>query len=393
MLLKMNKSSLLTIAASASLAATSALAQWTLVNDFESGEVPSSYTMQTTSSSASMKIIDDAGEVTGNHAFYVESGDLGLGFADTRVTIPMPETVGPGEVATIYARYYQYGYSNLFILGSTDQPALTGWSDLNAVYRFNQLDNRIVDMYDSTGYDLTSPEYYIDDEIWYDLWVVLDYDNSTYETWIKGPDDASPVQLTSMNNSSGSFGFRHNAASASQEIHSIVVASNSGGTADPNLGDVWVIDDIYFTMGDQAGVMPSSTPTAMTWGGIEADENGWLTTGKWIGWINIQNKPWVFSYAFNGFVYAPDPGADVAGSWIYTVNNNAPGSLTFSTTGTTWGGLEANGDGWLNTGNWMGWINIQNKPWIFSYSLNGFVYAPDPGADVAGAWIYTVDGN
>lgn len=57
-------------------------------------------------------------------------------------------------------------------------------------------------------------------------------------------------------------------------------------------------------------------------------------------------------------------------------------------TETTWGGHSANVEGQVDTGDFLGWIFIKHAPWIWSYTLNRWIYAPDPGPAAPGTWCY-----
>lgn len=45
-------------------------------------------------------------------------------------------------------------------------------------------------------------------------------------------------------------------------------------------------------------------------------------------------------------------------------------------------------EGWVNTGNWMGMINVSHAPWIYSDTNGKYIYIPDEGVSAAGAWTY-----
>lgn len=53
-----------------------------------------------------------------------------------------------------------------------------------------------------------------------------------------------------------------------------------------------------------------------------------------------------------------------------------------------WGGFAIDGDGFINTGEWLGWFYANSAPWLYSYSLQKWVYAPDPGSEPSGAWFH-----
>jgi beta-glucanase (GH16 family) len=44
--------------------------------------------------------------------------------------------------------------------------------------------------------------------------------------------------------------------------------------------------------------------------------------------------------------------------------------------GQTWKGYPVDGSGNVNTNSWLGWINVLESPWLFSYSLNNWIYSP-----------------
>jgi hypothetical protein len=42
----------------------------------------------------------------------------------------------------------------------------------------------------------------------------------------------------------------------------------------------------------------------------------------------------------------------------------------------------------VDTGDWMGFLYVADAPWLFSYSLNAWVFMDEPAADAPGAWVY-----
>ena len=45
-------------------------------------------------------------------------------------------------------------------------------------------------------------------------------------------------------------------------------------------------------------------------------------------------------------------------------------------------------DGYVDTGAFLGWLNISADPWIWSLSLNKYIYLPEEFVAEAGAWSY-----
>lgn len=65
------------------------------------------------------------------------------------------------------------------------------------------------------------------------------------------------------------------------------------------------------------------------------------------------------------------------------------GSVTLMmSSGVEWGGIAANAAGQVNTGTFLKWLYVAHQPWVWSYSLERWLYAPDPGADPTGMWTF-----
>jgi len=45
-------------------------------------------------------------------------------------------------------------------------------------------------------------------------------------------------------------------------------------------------------------------------------------------------------------------------------------------------------EGWADTQNWMGLLNVANAPWVYSDSLKRYIYIPNQGIRETGAWVY-----
>lgn len=53
-----------------------------------------------------------------------------------------------------------------------------------------------------------------------------------------------------------------------------------------------------------------------------------------------------------------------------------------------WGGVAADPDGNVDIDDWIGWLNIKYEPWVWSYGLTRWMFAPDPGPGTSGAWAF-----
>lgn len=60
-----------------------------------------------------------------------------------------------------------------------------------------------------------------------------------------------------------------------------------------------------------------TAPVDTDWAGYVFDENGWINTNRWLGFLNVSNAPWVYSNSLNGWVYAREGDVTQSGGWVY----------------------------------------------------------------------------
>ena len=53
-----------------------------------------------------------------------------------------------------------------------------------------------------------------------------------------------------------------------------------------------------------------------------------------------------------------------------------------------YGGYSVDGSRDVDSDDWLGWINVAKAPYIWSYSLNNWIYMEEPAADAPGGWAY-----
>jgi hypothetical protein len=64
-------------------------------------------------------------------------------------------------------------------------------------------------------------------------------------------------------------------------------------------------------------------------------------------------------------------------------------TVTYTEGSATWAGYPVDGDGRsVDTGNFLGWIDIAEEPWIYVYSLNKYIYAPVDNISASGGWVW-----
>ena len=58
--------------------------------------------------------------------------------------------------------------------------------------------------------------------------------------------------------------------------------------------------------------------------------------------------------------------------------------------GPAYGGYPVIEGGFVNTDDWMGYLYINDAPFVFSYSLSGWIYMDEPAPDATGTWMYVM---
>jgi hypothetical protein len=131
---------------------------------------------------------------------------------------------------------------------------------------------------------------------------------------------------------------------------------------------------------------------ADTWGGYSVttnpDGSRWAdATGDWYGYLNIDNDPFLYSFEMDVWMFMPEPSAGANGAWGYIFKKGAASPVA------GWGGypitVAADGNNWVDgTGNWYGWIMVQNAPVLYSLSADIWMFMNEPAGDANGAWAY-----
>ena len=132
---------------------------------------------------------------------------------------------------------------------------------------------------------------------------------------------------------------------------------------------------------------------ADTWGGYEVvtnpDGSRWANaTSDWLGYLNIDSDPFLYSFEMDCWVFMPEPASGANGAWSYIFKRGA------NTPVSGWGGypITVGGDGnnWADgTGNWFGWVNVQNAPVVYGLSTNCWMFMKEPADGANGAWAYS----
>jgi len=278
-----------------------------------------------------------------NITMYVESGNYGVGYGSTWVMKPLTDGgIAPGETGTIFFRCLWDGIDNNWHIGTMDKPLafdpVTGlqttpgaWGDYNSLIRLGVAQN--LEHRDGGGYVSTNPPQVVEVNIWYKFWLVVE------NTW-----DMTTTPPTSTG------------------VHSFYIEGTGFGD----------------------GVSPTLIPV----GTDPPKDKAFLRRAPTDDDGNPVNIIWVTFATESGAPGSPNAGDPFLLDDFYFTKGFDISDPLNQETPTTWAGYDiVNAAGDVDTGDWMGWINVIAKPYIYSYTL-GWIYMEEPDAAAGGAWGY-----
>jgi hypothetical protein len=138
--------------------------------------------------------------------------------------------------------------------------------------------------------------------------------------------------------------------------------------------------DIYGEDGIDASPEGSGGPVA-AWGYQDgyAYRKAGITTGKG---LSFDPEEWVFG-GVDSLEADTDNETIVLAQSVLT-----PGVYDSGIGGNTWAGFDVDGEGWVDTGAWLGFVNVSGGDWIYVFNLGKYVYLPESFVSGAGSWAY-----
>jgi hypothetical protein len=324
------------ILASAALFTASAQA-WTLVDDFESystGVLDGVFPFATNGGSGEVQILSGIPGTNGSNAAWFNYGTVVSGAGDVWFEIDLPEDIPLNGTGTVYFRVWQQGYDLTYIL---------------------------------IGSKVAAGEQPDNTAIWGTMSSIFRYGGADPFAW--DARDGSAYQ-----------------------------PSNPSVTPDLQTWyDVWmVMDNSYDDQGTQTGTYQvyvqgpnDSDPVLMSFG------SGMTTDLAYRSQVEDTIK--TLSIASNAFNVGKDP-------WLIDDIYFTQGACTTNPTmggtcdgGVDWCGETPDDNGWLDSGDFLGNINVSLAPggtgWVYSFELATFVYLTDCPPSSGGAWVYVLNSN
>lgn len=66
-------------------------------------------------------------------------------------------------------------------------------------------------------------------------------------------------------------------------------------------------------------ILLAPAPSASAWSVWPRDAAGNVDTGDFLGWINVRQAPWVWSFSLDGWLFLPEGAVHQAGAWAYVL--------------------------------------------------------------------------
>lgn len=111
------------------------------------------------------------------------------------------------------------------------------------------------------------------------------------------------------------------------EDNSALAGTNQSFTFTPGDNDVMIFVAVSSLTNegmrasfDNLTITSDEGGSGTTWAGFDVDEAGNADTGLWLGYVNVTDDPWVWSYSLNSWMYLPQELVTESGSWSYVMN-------------------------------------------------------------------------
>ena len=144
---------------------------------------------------------------------------------------------------------------------------------------------------------------------------------------------------------------------------------------------------------ESLGLLPSASPgtsnsTASFLGYevIQIGDQEWVDTGDWIGWLEVGDNPWIWSTLWNNWIYLSESLSDSTGTWICIVNPDTTGAVDGDGTYMGYTIQDIDGSQWIDAGDWIGWLEVSQAPWVWSVTAASWIYVYENGSSNSSIW-------
>lgn len=294
-------------------------AQWELVEDFE-GNLDSWYFSDPNQNCESFEpnfcdgvreIITDPVSGSGNVGRFKAAKDNVTVNWTAVNAVALPRTVSDGSTFTVYARFAVSDFRMDTVFGTMSVPApevTNAYDKYETIVRINTNTAGLLEIRDFDQYVIVSAQP-VENLTWYEIWLVHDNDKLSYDVWIRGGDEFPDATLVFDD----AF-YRYQVGM----VDSFVILQSTGPNTLPFGNSGLLLDDIYV---DYSGEnLDPPLPPSETWAGYPVSSAGDADTEGFIGWINVLQDPWIWSYSLSGWMYLPEGNVSESGGWAYVPN-------------------------------------------------------------------------
>ncbi len=125
------------------------------------------------------------------------------------------------------------------------------------------------------------------------------------------------------------------------------------------------------------------------WAGYEVDQDGWIDTGDFMGQLNVELDPWIWSSELERWIYMSEENVTDTGAWFYAATGGQTDPVSAAETN-SWAGYVIDGSGWVDTGDFMGYLFIEIDSWVWSLEEETWFYVPEETVSNEGGWVFTL---
>jgi unsaturated chondroitin disaccharide hydrolase len=107
-----------------------------------------------------------------------------------------------------------------------------------------------------------------------------------------------------------------------------------------------------------------------------------IDTGNFVGQVEVTHSPWVKTVDTNYWFYFTEDYMDHNGGWAWFLKQGESPGLTGEN---TYAGYPV-ADNIVETGAWLGQLNVIHAPWVWSYEFNNWIWMPETYVGNGGGW-------